>query len=41
MKADDALGSAHQWSANNLAVLADRVMRDLTLLWPHLAGPVG
>ncbi|MFJ4478782.1 hypothetical protein [Streptomyces xanthochromogenes] len=38
-KAADAIASAHQWTANDPAVLAERVARDLTLLWPHLAGP--
>ncbi|PJN14659.1 hypothetical protein CG724_33845 [Streptomyces sp. CB02120-2] len=37
-KAADALGTAHQWSANDPVVLADRVARDLKLLWPHLTG---
>ncbi|MET9465923.1 hypothetical protein ABZY44_14185 [Streptomyces sp. NPDC006544] len=40
-KAADALGAAHQWSANDPVVLADRVVRDLKLLWPHLTGPGG
>ncbi|MFI6729290.1 hypothetical protein [Streptomyces atratus] len=38
-KADDTLGTAHQWSANDPVALAERVARDLKLLWPHLTGP--
>ncbi|WP_138894524.1 hypothetical protein [Streptomyces chryseus] len=38
-KAADALGTAHQWSANDPVVLAERVARDVKLLWPHLTGP--
>ncbi|MCX4791633.1 hypothetical protein OG369_37760 [Streptomyces sp. NBC_01221] len=38
-KDDDALGTAHQWTANDPVVLAERVTRDLKLLWPHLTGP--
>ncbi|MGI5262529.1 hypothetical protein [Streptomyces angustmyceticus] len=37
-KAADAIGTAHQWTANDPDVLAERVVRDLKLLWPHLAG---
>ena len=35
-KAADAIGVAHQWTANDPAVLAARVRRDLTTLLPHL-----
>ncbi|MFJ2153984.1 hypothetical protein ACIOHB_35155 [Streptomyces microflavus] len=35
-KATDAIGTGHQWTANDPGVLAERVARDLTLLWPHL-----
>jgi hypothetical protein len=35
-KAADAIGTAHQWTANDPDVLAERVARDLKLLWPHL-----
>ncbi|MEV6478015.1 hypothetical protein [Streptomyces sp. NPDC051657] len=38
-KAADAIGTAHQWTANDPDLLAGRVARDLTLLWPHLTGP--
>ncbi|WP_413751778.1 hypothetical protein NRF20_00865 [Streptomyces sp. R-74717] len=38
-KADDTLGTAHQRSANDPVALAERVARDLKLLWPHLTGP--
>ncbi|MGW3661324.1 hypothetical protein ACWD6R_39405 [Streptomyces sp. NPDC005151] len=38
-KAADAIGTAHQWTANDPDVLAGRVARDLKLLWPHLTGP--
>ncbi|MEU5241635.1 hypothetical protein ACH4UR_35585 [Streptomyces lydicus] len=37
-KAADAIGTAHQWTANDPAVLAERVVYDLKLLWPHLTG---
>ncbi|MFB7411418.1 hypothetical protein ACFCZ2_29990 [Streptomyces sp. NPDC056202] len=37
-KATDALGTAHQWTANDPDVLAERVAHDLKLLWPHLSG---
>ncbi|NUK03218.1 hypothetical protein, partial [Streptomyces lunaelactis] len=40
-RAPDAIGAAHQWTANDPAVLAERVARDLKLLWPHLTGPEG
>lgn len=36
-KEADALGTAHQWTANDPAVLAARVAGDLKLLVPHLA----
>ncbi|MET8771415.1 hypothetical protein [Streptomyces sp. NPDC004658] len=36
-KAADAVGVAHQWTANDPAVLAARVRRDLTTLLPHLS----
>ncbi|MFF3343671.1 hypothetical protein [Streptomyces flavidovirens] len=35
-KAADAIGVAHQWTANDPAVLAARVRRDLMTLLPHL-----
>ncbi|MFJ2136884.1 hypothetical protein ACIP4W_39310 [Streptomyces sp. NPDC088846] len=38
-KAADAIGTAHQWTANDPDVLAERVAHDLKLLWPHLTGP--
>lgn len=38
-KATDALGTAHQWTANDPDNLAARVRNDLELLWPHLTGP--
>ncbi|WP_146075787.1 hypothetical protein [Streptomyces sp. Ru62] len=38
-KAADAVGVAHQWTANDPAVLAARVRRDLTTLLPHLPAP--
>ncbi len=38
-KAPDAIGVAHQWTANDPAVLAARVRRDLTTLLPHLPAP--
>lgn len=38
-KAADAIGTAHQRTANNPDALAERVARDLKLLWPHLTGP--
>lgn len=38
-KAPDALGTAHQWTANDPDVLAERVTHDIKLLWPHLTGP--
>ncbi|MEU7297676.1 hypothetical protein AB0A76_31520 [Streptomyces exfoliatus] len=40
-KAPDALGTAHQGTANDPDVLAERVAHDLKLLWPHLTGPEG
>ena len=40
-KAADALGTAHQWTANDPEVLAGRVAHDLKLLWPHLTGQAG
>ena len=38
-KAADAIGTAHQWTANDPDVLAERVTHDIKLLWPHLTGP--
>ncbi|MEV7525612.1 hypothetical protein [Streptomyces sp. NPDC091371] len=38
--AADALGTAHQWTANDPAVLARRVARDMRRLWPHFTRPV-
>nr|WP_073491792.1 hypothetical protein [Streptomyces phaeoluteigriseus] len=38
-KAPDAIGTAHQWTANDPDVLAERVTHDLKLLWPHLTRP--
>lgn len=35
-KAADAMGAAHQWTANDPAVLAERVATDLKLLYPSL-----
>uniref|UniRef100_UPI0013E2AE11 hypothetical protein n=1 Tax=Actinacidiphila soli TaxID=2487275 RepID=UPI0013E2AE11 len=35
-KAADAIGVAHQWTANDPAVLAQRVARDLKVLLPNL-----
>ncbi|MEU6019370.1 hypothetical protein ABZ826_36885 [Streptomyces sp. NPDC047515] len=35
-KAPDAIGAAHQWTANDPTVLAERVARDLKTLLPHL-----
>ncbi|MEV6250627.1 hypothetical protein AB0M38_31270 [Streptomyces sp. NPDC051742] len=40
-KTPDALGTAHQWTANDPDALAERVTHDLKLLWPHLTGPEG
>ncbi|MFE7045584.1 hypothetical protein ACFU9X_41105 [Streptomyces atratus] len=40
-RAADAIGAAHQWSATDPAVLAERVARDIKRLWPHLTGPEG
>lgn len=39
-KTADAIGVAHQWTANDPAVLAERVRRDLTTLLPHLPTPL-
>ncbi|THA36068.1 hypothetical protein E6R18_01540 [Streptomyces sp. A1277] len=38
-KEADAIGTAHQWTATDPDVLAERVARDLQLLWPHLTTP--
>ncbi|MFI5634724.1 hypothetical protein ACIA8E_36320 [Streptomyces sp. NPDC051664] len=38
-KAADAIGTAHQWTANDPVVLAERVAHDIKLLWPQLTGP--
>jgi len=35
-RAADAIGTAHQWTANDPTVLAERVARDLRTLIPHL-----
>lgn len=35
-KAADAIGAAHQWTANDPAVRAERVARDLKVLLPQL-----
>ena len=35
-KAAEAIGVAHQWTANDPAVLAARVRRDLMTLLPHV-----
>ncbi|MFE3205703.1 hypothetical protein [Embleya sp. NPDC059237] len=32
----DAIGTAHQWTANDPTFLAERVARDLKILMPHL-----
>ncbi|WP_327687309.1 hypothetical protein [Streptomyces sp. NBC_00467] len=37
----DASGAAHQWTANDPIVLADRIAHDVRLLWPHLSGLAG
>ncbi|MGN9796336.1 hypothetical protein ACTMTU_35370 [Streptomyces sp. OZ13] len=36
-KATSVLGTAHQWTANDPTVLAERVTRDRKRLWPRLA----
>ncbi|MFJ8747364.1 hypothetical protein ACIRL2_49535 [Embleya sp. NPDC127516] len=34
----DALGTAHQWTANDPAALAELAARDLRMLLPRLTG---
>ncbi|WP_331773325.1 hypothetical protein OG948_59080 (plasmid) [Embleya sp. NBC_00888] len=34
----DALGTAHQWTANDPTALAERAARDLRMLLPRLTG---